>query len=329
MIQRRQLGAAGSPVSALGLGCMGMSAFGNTAPEHQSLRTIRRAIDLGVTFFDTADVYGEGHNEALLGRALAGRRDEAFVATKVGLQRTAGGGTLINADPARIRSACDASLTRLGLDVIDLYYLHRVDPQVPIEDTIGAMVELVRAGKVRFLGLSEATPGDIRRAHAVHPIAALQSEYSLWTRDIEAAVLPTIRELEIALVPYCPLGRGLLTGAVPTLDAIDPADPRRRRDRFQPENFDRNKALAARLAEMAAARACSPAQLALAWLLAKGEDIIPIPGSKRIASLEENARATGIALSAEDVAELDAAYPVGIAAGDDRFRPAGAMETNR
>lgn len=318
-IRRRRLGSAGPLVSTLGLGCMGISNNYGPAPETESIATIGRALDIGIDLLDTADIYGDGHNEELVGRAVAGRRQEAFIATKVGLLRQRDGSPVIDARPERIAAACDASLRRLGTEVIDLYYLHRVDPEVPVEDTIGAMSELVREGKVRYLGLSEAASATIRRAHAVHPIAALQSEYSLWTRDIEIEILPTIQELGIALVPYCPLGRGLLTGTISTREAMDPTDHRRQRSRFLAENFARNVELSENLVKQAALKGCTPAQLALAWLLAKGEQVMPIPGTKRRRWLDQNAAAAEIELSDAEVAALDAAHPIGIAAGDDRY----------
>lgn len=311
-------------VSAMGLGCLGMSSSYGPAPEDESLATIARALDLGITLLDTADVYGDGHNEELVGRGVAHRRQDAFIATKVGLLRRSDGSTAVDARPERIAAACEDSLRRLKIEVIDLYYLHRVDPTVPVEESIGAMSRLVDDGKVRYLGLSEAASGLIRRAQATHPIAALQSEYSLWTRDIEGEILPTIRELGIALVPYCPLGRGLLTATIPNAVTLDPTDRRRQQTRFLGRNLARNRQLTEKLASYAARRGCTPAQLALAWLLSRDENVVPIPGTKRRDWLEQNIAAARILLSPEEVAALDAAYPIGIAAGDDRFHYDGA-----
>jgi aryl-alcohol dehydrogenase-like predicted oxidoreductase len=303
-------------VSELGLGCMGMSDSYGTPDEAEALRTLERALELGVTFWDTADVYGLGANERLVGRALAGHRDGVELATKFGNVRDAQGSYGgVDGRPEYARSACEASLRRLGVEHIDLYYLHRVDPGVPIEETVGAMAELVAEGKVRHLGLSEAAPSTIRRAAAVHPIAALQSEYSLWQRDIEAEVLPTLRELGVGLVPFSPLGRGLLAGAVSSVDELEPSDLRRLLPRFQGDSLDRNLELAERVRALAAERGATPAQLALAWVLSQGDDVVPIPGTKRRAYLEQNAAATRLALDASDLAALDAAMPRGAAAG--------------
>ena len=313
----RKLGSGGLTVSAIGLGCMGMSQSYGALDDEESLRTIQRALDLGVTLIDTADAYGKGANEKLVGRAIRDRRHQVVLASKFGLVPPPGGGaaTQVEARPERVRSCCEASLGRLGADIIDLYYLHRVDPSVPIEETVGAMAELVRDGKVRFLGLSEAGPESLRRAHRTHPIATLQSEYSLWTREPERAVLPACRELGIGFVPFSPLGRGFLSGAVKDVQTLDANDIRRKLPRFQEENLPKNVALVHQLEQMARGRACSTAQLALAWLLAKGQDIVPIPGTKRRRYLGENVAAADIALSARDVAALDEAFPIGVAAG--------------
>jgi aryl-alcohol dehydrogenase-like predicted oxidoreductase len=303
-------------VSAIGLGCMGMAAWYGPSNERESVATIHRALDLGVTLLDTADVYGAGENERIVGGAIAGRRDEVVLATKFGNQRGPGGERLgVNGKPDYVRAACDASLQRLGVEHIDLYYQHRVDPTVPIEDTVGAMKELVDAGKVRHLGLSEAAPSTIRRAHAVHPITALQTEYSLWTRDAEDEVLPTVRELGIGFVAYSPLGRGFLTGQITSPDDFAPDDVRRNHPRFQGENFQRNLELVTRVQEIAARKGCTPGQIALAWVLAQGDDIVAIPGTKRMRYLEENLAAIDVALSADDLADIDKAAPKGAAAG--------------
>ncbi len=316
-MEQRRLGGQGLVVSSLGLGCMGMSEFYGPRDDQESLATIQRALELGVNFLDTADMYGVGENERLVGRALRGRRDSVVLATKFGNQRNPDGTWVrINGTPEYVRSACDASLRRLGVDQIDLYYQHRVDPTVPIEETVGAMAELVARGKVRFLGLSEAAPATIRRAHRVHPISALQTEYSLWTRDPEADVLATVRALGIGFVAYSPLGRGFLTGRFQSPADLTEEDFRRRNPRFQGENLARNQTIARRVAELAAERRVTPAQLALAWLLAKGTDIVPIPGTKRRVYLEENATAAAIALAPEEVERLDMAVPRGATAGD-------------
>ena len=312
----RKLGSQGLEVSALGLGCMGMSEFYAGRDDVESARTIEHAIDLGVTLFDTADMYGVGHNEELLGRVLRGRGERVTVATKFGNVRGEDGSFRgINGRPDYVRAACDASLKRLGLDVIDLYYQHRVDPEVPIEETVGAMAGLVAAGKVRFLGLSEAAPETIRRAHAVHPISALQTEYSLWSRDPEDAILPTCRELGIGFVPYSPLGRGFLTGAFRTPDDLPADDYRRHSPRFQGEAFADNLKLVAEIEAMAAEKGCTPGQLALAWVLAQGDDLVPIPGTKRRAYLEENVAALDIVLSAAELERIDKVIPPGAASG--------------
>ena len=313
---RMALGKSELMVSRVGLGCMGMSEFYGPGDEAESIRTIHRALELGINFLDTADIYGVGRNEELVGKALRDRRHQAVLATKFGNVRGMDGSWLgVNGKPDYVRSCCEASLRRLGVDVIDLYYQHRVDPESPIEETVGAMADLVRQGKVRYLGLSEAAPATIRRACAVHPITALQTEYSLWTRDPEAEVLRTSRDNGIAFVAYSPLGRGVLTGAIRTLDDLTEGDNRRNHPRFQGENLSRNLSLVDRLAEMAAGKKCSPVQLALAWLLARGQDIFPIPGTKRVSRLEENVGALEVSLTPEEVARLDSAFPVGAAAG--------------
>jgi len=318
-IQKRTLGTTSSlDVSALGLGCMGMSEFYGTADESTGIATIHRALDLGVTFLDTADMYGPFTNEQLVGKAVTGRRDEVELATKFGNERNPDGSWVrINGTPEYVHRACDASLRRLGVDHIDLYYQHRVDKTVPIEETVGAMKELVEAGKVRHLGLSEAAPETIRRAHAVHSITALQSEYSLFTRDLEDEILPTIRELGIGLVPYSPLGRGILTGAV-TRESLEAGDSRTagRFPRFQGEALDANLALVEKVKELAEAHQCTPGQLALAWVLAQGEDVAPIPGTKRVRYLEENLGATEVQLTDDDLKALEEAVPRDAVAGD-------------
>jgi len=314
MTQRR-LGNSGAMVSAMGLGCMGMSQFYGTRDHAESVATLHRAIEIGMTFLDTADVYGDGHNEELLGEALAGRRGEVFLATKFGNRNAADGRRFIDGSPAYVQEACEASLRRLKTDVIDLYYQHRVDANTPIEETVGAMARLVEQGKVRFLGLSEAAAATIRRAHAVHPIAALQSEYSLWTREHEAGALPACRELDIAFVPYSPLGRGFLTGTVTQVDTLSEDDRRRDMPRFQGDNFARNLELLSPLEDLARRKGCTTAQVALAWVLAQGDDVIPIPGTKRRAYLEQNWAALEIQLTPAEVATLSDAFPPEVAAG--------------
>ncbi|MGW5221195.1 aldo/keto reductase [Nocardia sp. NPDC004085] len=313
-IRRRQLGELA--VSAQGLGCMGMSHAYGAADDEQSIATLHHALDLGITLLDTADFYGAGHNEELIGRAIAGRRDDVVLATKFGFANRLGEPTRIRGDAVYVRQACEASLRRLGVDHIDLYYLHRVDPQVPIEETVGAMAELVREGKVRHLGLSEASADTIRRAHAVHPIAALQSEWSLWTRDLEAEIVPVCRELGIGVVPFSPLGRGFLTGRYSSVDALADNDVRRSQPRFADGNLERNLAIVAKLNELAAEKGVTAGQLALAWAQHRGEDVVPIPGTRRQRYLEENLAALTIDLSADDLAAIEAAAPPEQIAGD-------------
>jgi aryl-alcohol dehydrogenase-like predicted oxidoreductase len=317
-VDQRNLGSEGLVVSELGLGCMGMSEFYGTGDEEESIATIHRAIELGITFLDTADMYGPFTNEKLVGTAIAGRRDEVVLATKFGNVRGEDGSFRgVSGRPDYVREACDASLSRLGVDHIDLYYQHRVDPETPIEETVGAMKELVEAGKVRYLGLSEAGPETIRKAHAVHPISALQSEYSLFTRGVEDEVLPTVRELGIGFVPYSPLGRGFLTGRWKSIEDMPENDTRSARfPRFAEENFQKNVELADRVREVADGKGITPGQLALAWLLAQGNDIVPIPGTKRRKYLEENARAAGVTLTEDDLASIEEAMPRGSAAGE-------------
>jgi aryl-alcohol dehydrogenase-like predicted oxidoreductase len=317
-VDQRNLGSEGLVVSELGLGCMGMSEFYGTGDEEESIATIYRAIELGMTFLDTADMYGPFTNEKLVGTAIAGRRDEVVLATKFGNVRGEDGSFRgVSGRPDYVREACDASLSRLGVDHIDLYYQHRVDPETPIEETVGAMKGLVEAGKVRYLGLSEAGPETIRKAHAVHPISALQSEYSLFTRGVEDEVLPTVRELGIGFVPYSPLGRGFLTGRWRSIEDMPENDTRSARfPRFAEENFQKNVELADRVREVADGKGITPGQLALAWLLAQGNDIVPIPGTKRREYLEENARAAGVTLTEDDLASIEEAMPRGSAAGE-------------
>ena len=316
-MKKRKLGKNGPLVSALGLGCMGMSEFYGRTDEGEAIATIHRALELGITFLDTADAYGSGANERLVGKAIAGRRAEVVAATKFGNVRGPNGEFLgISGKPEYVRSACDASLERLGVETIDLYYQHRVDLETPIEETVGAMAELVQAGKVRYLGLSEAAPETIRRAHAVHEITALQTEYSLWSREPESEVLETVRELGIGFVAYAPLGRGFLSGRIRSVDDLDETDFRRRGPRFQEENLRRNLELVAVVEELAEEKDVTPSQLALAWVLARGEDIVPIPGTKRRTYLDENAAAADVELTAEELERLERAFPTGAAAGD-------------
>jgi aryl-alcohol dehydrogenase-like predicted oxidoreductase len=315
-MRQRKLGNQGLVVSEMGLGCMGMSDFYAGRNEAEALATLERALELGITFFDTADVYGPYTNEELVGRFLRGKRDQVVLATKFGNVRGPDGSWRgVNGRPEYVRAACDASLRRLGVEYIDLYYQHRVDPDTPIEDTVGAMGDLVRAGKIRYLGLSEASAATIRRAHAVHSISALQSEYSLWTRDPEDEILPAIRELGIGFVAYSPLGRGFLTGRFASEADLAPEDVRRNHPRFQGENFVKNLQLVERIREMARERGCTPAQLALAWVLAQGSDVVPIPGTKRRAYLEENVAAVKITLTPRDLDRINTALPKGITAG--------------
>ena len=327
-MKKRTLGKQGLEVSTLGLGCMGMSEFYGPTDEAESIATIHRAIELGVTFLDTADMYGPFKNEMLVGRAIKGRRDGVVLATKFGNMRGPDGSFAgVNGRPDYVRASCDASLGRLGVDTIDLYYQHRVDRTVPIEDTVGAMSELVQAGKVRFLGLSEASAPTIRRAHMVHPISALQTEYSLWTRDPEEEILPTCRELGIGFVAYSPLGRGFLSGRFKKPEDLPADDFRRFHPRFQGENFQKNLDLVARVEEIAREKGCTPSQLALAWLLAHEKDIVPIPGTKHRSFLEENARAVEITLAPADLERIGEVAPLGVAAGN-RYTDAGMATVN-
>jgi len=330
-MEKVKLGSQGAIVSRMGLGCMGMSEFYGERNDVESAATILRALDLGINFLDTADAYGIGDNEELIGKTIRGRRDEVFLATKFASVRKKDDPThwAISGEPEYVRSACDASLKRLGVDYIDLYYQHRVDPQTPIEDTVGAMAELVKAGKVKYLGLSEASPATIRRAHKVHPITALQTEYSLWERHAEAEIIPAVRELGIGFVPYSPLGRGFLTGTITKKTDLGDKDARAQRyPRFEGENFEKNQVLVERVRAIAGRKGVTPGQLALAWVLAKGEDLVPIPGTKRRKYLEENAAAAEIKLTPGEIAELEAAVPQNEISGE-RYAAANMKAIDR
>jgi len=328
-MEQRTLGKQGLKVSAQGLGCMGMSEFYGAGDEKESLSVIHRALELGVNFLDTADMYGPFTNEKLVGKAIAGRRDQFIVATKFANMRGEDGSFLgISGRPEYVHKACDASLKRLGVDHIDLYYQHRVDPNVPIEETVGAMAQLVKQGKVRYLGLSEAAPDTLRRAHKEHPISALQTEYSLWSRDPEDEIFPTLRELGIGFVAYSPLGRGFLTGRYRRFEDLEPNDFRRNNPRFQGENFTKNLQLVDKLNELAARKNVKASQLAIAWVMARGQDIVPIPGTKHVKYLEENTAAAGMRLSPEELKELDTIAPKGVAAGT-RYTEAGMKSVHR
>lgn len=328
-MKQRQLGHQGPQVSAIGLGCMGMGNLYGASDDARSIRTLHRALERGVTLFDTAEIYGPLTNEALLGQAFAGRRDRVFLATKFGIRSNPDtGGVIVDGRPATVRRSVEGSLKRLGTDHIDLYYLHRVDPDTPIEETVGAMGDLVAEGKVRFLGLSEASAQSVRRAHAVHPITALQTEYSLWSRDPEDGLFAVTRELGIGFVPYSPLGRGFLSGAIRSIEDLEPGDFRRTKPRFQGANFQKNLDLVEAIGAIAADRGLTAAQLALAWVLHQGEDLVPIPGTRRIEALEENIAAVDVVLSAQDLARIEAVFPRGAAAGE-RYAEAGRSALNR
>ncbi len=329
-MQTRKLGTEGLVTSAMGLGCMGMSEFYGPASDQESIATIHRALELGVTLLDTADMYGPYANEELVGRAIKGKRDQVVLATKFGIVRDQNDPAKrgVNGRPAYVRTSCDGSLKRLGVDVIDLYYLHRVDPKTPIEDTVGAMADLIREGKVRYIGLSEAGAGTLRRAYNVHPISALQSEYSLWSRDPEDDIIPTCRELGIGFVAYSPLGRGFLTGQIRSVDDLAPDDFRRGNPRFQGANFQKNLDLVAKVQEIAREKGCTASQLALAWVLAQGDDVVPIPGTKHRKYLEENVGATDVKLTPHDLRRIDEVAPKGAAAGS-RYPEAGMQSVGR
>jgi len=328
-MKTRKLGLNGPEVSAIGLGCMGMSAFYGGSDESQSTSVIHRALDVGITLFDTAEMYGPHTNEVLVGKALKDRRDQAFIATKFGINYNADRTKLMtDGSPANVRRAIEGSLQRLGVDHVDLYYLHRVDPDTPIEDTVGAMAELVKEGKVRFLGLSEAAPDTLRKAHATHPITALQTEYSLWSREPEDELFAVVRELEIGFVPYSPLGRGFLSGDITSIDDLEADDFRRTNPRFMGENFQKNLDLVEAVKAIASDKGITAAQLALAWVLAQGEDLIPIPGTRRIATLEQNAAAVDVVLTPEDIARIEAVFPKGAATGH-RYAEAARAALNR